>query len=66
MSLSLVARIMNYFSSSADAETTATTSMWWALAMIAHPDLQKRGQDELDERLSGGAPRCHWAFRTAR
>ena len=22
--------------------------MWWALAMIAHPDIQKRAQDELD------------------
>ncbi|KAI0256925.1 cytochrome P450 [Lactifluus subvellereus] len=33
----------------AGAETTATTLSWWALAMIAHPEFQKRAQAELDE-----------------
>ncbi|KAI9508275.1 cytochrome P450 [Russula earlei] len=33
---------------SAGAETTATTLVWWALAMIAYPEFQKRAQDELD------------------
>ncbi|KAI0293116.1 cytochrome P450 [Russula brevipes] len=32
----------------AGAETTATTLSWWALAMIAHPEFQRRAQDELD------------------
>ncbi|KAI9508272.1 cytochrome P450 [Russula earlei] len=32
----------------AGAETSATTLAWWALAMIAHPEVQKRAQDELD------------------
>ena len=47
---------MNYFSSSAGAETTATTLMWWALAMIAHPDVQQRAQDELDEFVGRSRP----------
>ena len=34
--------------SSAGAETTATSMYWWALAMIAHPEIQKRAQAELD------------------
>ncbi|KAI0256927.1 cytochrome P450 [Lactifluus subvellereus] len=34
---------------SAGAETTATTLSWWALAMITHPEFQKRAQAELDE-----------------
>ncbi|KAH9993744.1 cytochrome P450 [Russula vinacea] len=32
----------------AGAETTATTMTWWTRAMIAHPEIQKRAQDELD------------------
>ncbi|KAI9442653.1 cytochrome P450 [Lactarius indigo] len=32
----------------AGAETTANTLYWWTLAMIAHPELQKRAQAELD------------------
>jgi cytochrome P450 len=34
--------------STAGAETTSTTLTWWALAMIAHPEFQKRAQAELD------------------
>jgi cytochrome P450 len=41
-------RILNRFSSSAGAETTATTLLWWVLAMIAYPEIQKRAQDQLD------------------
>jgi len=33
---------------SAGAETTYTSLSWWALAMIAHPDYQRRAQAELD------------------
>jgi len=33
---------------SAGAETTSTTMYWWALAMVAHPEVQKRAQAELD------------------
>ncbi|KAF8478443.1 cytochrome P450 [Russula ochroleuca] len=33
---------------SAGAETTATTLAWWTRAMVAHPEIQKRAQDELD------------------
>ncbi|KAF8503337.1 cytochrome P450 [Russula emetica] len=33
---------------SAGAETSATTVAWWTRAMIAHPEMQKRAQDELD------------------
>ncbi|KAI0293106.1 cytochrome P450, partial [Russula brevipes] len=32
----------------AGAETTATTLIWWALAMVANPEVQTRAQDELD------------------
>ena len=39
---------MNCFCSSAGAETTATTLLWWVLAMITHPEAQTRAQDELD------------------
>ncbi|KAH8993954.1 cytochrome P450 [Lactarius akahatsu] len=30
------------------AETTSTTMSWWTLAMIAHPEVQKRAHIELD------------------
>jgi cytochrome P450 len=40
---------MNLSNSTAGAETTSTTLTWWALAMIAHPEFQKRAQAELDE-----------------
>ncbi|KAI0292399.1 cytochrome P450 [Russula brevipes] len=33
---------------SAGAETTYTAMSWWALAMIAHPEVQRRAQAELD------------------
>ncbi|KAI9444580.1 cytochrome P450 [Lactarius indigo] len=42
---------MAWFSGSlfvAGAETTSTTMNWWAVAMIAHPEVQKRAQLELD------------------
>ncbi|KAH9022743.1 cytochrome P450 [Lactarius deliciosus] len=32
----------------AGSETTSTTMSWWALAMIAHPEVQKRAHIELD------------------
>ncbi|KAI0290257.1 cytochrome P450 [Multifurca ochricompacta] len=32
----------------AGSETTSTTMYWWALAMIAHPEVQKHAQAELD------------------
>ncbi|KAI9444592.1 cytochrome P450 [Lactarius indigo] len=32
----------------AGAETTSTTMNWWAVAMIAHPEVQKRAHIELD------------------
>ena len=34
--------------SAAGAETTATTLSWWALAMMAFPEVQRRAQAELD------------------
>ena len=40
---------MNLSHSAAGAETTPTTLTWWALAMIVHPEFQKRAQAELDE-----------------
>ncbi|KAI0298155.1 cytochrome P450 [Multifurca ochricompacta] len=33
---------------SAGAETTVTTLIWWTLAMIAFPEVQRRAQNELD------------------
>ena len=42
--------------SSAGAETTATTIMWWALAMIANQDIQKRAQDQLDAVVGRSRP----------
>ncbi|KAI0291636.1 cytochrome P450 [Multifurca ochricompacta] len=33
---------------SGGAETTVTTLIWWTLAMIAFPEVQRRAQDELD------------------
>ncbi|KAH9055398.1 cytochrome P450 [Lactarius vividus] len=32
----------------AGAETSSSTMHWWALAMVAHPEVQRRAQDELD------------------
>ena len=34
--------------SSAGSETTATNLLWWALAMIAFPEVQRRAQAEMD------------------
>jgi len=39
---------MKTYPSVAGAETTATTLSWWALAMIAFPEVQRRAQAELD------------------
>jgi cytochrome P450 len=36
------------FLSFAGAETTTTALTWWTLAMVAHPEVQKRAQAELD------------------
>src|SRR5579863_8460195 len=50
-------RILNpFFFSSAGAETTATTLIWWALAMIAYPEIQKRAQDQLDVVVGRARP----------
>ena len=35
-------------SSGAGFETTSTTLMWWTLAMVAFPEVQRRAQAELD------------------
>jgi cytochrome P450 len=40
--------LVNLSQSTAGAESTGTTLAWWALAMIAHPEFQKRAQAELD------------------
>ena len=37
--------------SAAGFETTATTLMWWILAMVAFPEVQRRAQGELDAVL---------------
>ena len=42
------------FVSAAGAETTTTTLSWWALAMVAYPEVQKRARAELETLLSGG------------
>jgi hypothetical protein len=34
--------------SSGGTETSGTTLTWWVLAMIIHPEIQRRAQDELD------------------
>ena len=34
--------------SGAGFDTTASTLMWWLLAMVAHPEVQRRAQVELD------------------
>ena len=34
--------------SGAGAETAAATMSWWTLAMLVHPEVQKRAQKELD------------------
>ncbi|KAI0301926.1 cytochrome P450 [Multifurca ochricompacta] len=34
---------------SAGAETTSTTLIWWTLAMMAFPEVQRRAQAELDD-----------------
>jgi cytochrome P450 len=34
--------------SSAGSETTATSLLWWTLAMIAFPEVQRRAQAEMD------------------
>ena len=39
---------MGFPCSSAGAETTYTSLSWWALAMIANPEMQMRAQAELD------------------
>jgi cytochrome P450 len=39
---------MHWHCSSAGAETSSTTLSWWALAMIAFPEVQRRAQAEID------------------
>jgi Cytochrome P450 len=34
--------------SSADSESIATSLLWWTLAMIAFPEVQRRAQAEID------------------
>lgn len=34
--------------SGAGSDTTAATMSWWSLAMLAHPEVQKRAHNELD------------------
>jgi cytochrome P450 len=41
--------LMEFLFSSAGAETTYVSLSWWALAMIAHPKIQRRAQAELDQ-----------------
>ncbi|VDC01480.1 unnamed protein product [Peniophora sp. CBMAI 1063] len=36
----------------AGAETTAAAMSWWTLAMLAHPEAQRRAQNELDSVVS--------------
>ncbi|KAH8995439.1 cytochrome P450 [Lactarius akahatsu] len=40
----------------AGAETTATALSWWALAMVTHPEIQKRAQAELDAVVGRARP----------
>ncbi|KAF8258627.1 cytochrome P450 [Lactarius quietus] len=40
----------------AGAETTYTSLTWWALAMVAHPEIQKRAQAELDAVVGRARP----------
>jgi cytochrome P450 len=41
-------RFMELPYSTASSETTSTALSWWALAMVAHPEYQRRAQAELD------------------
>jgi cytochrome P450 len=57
--------------SSAGAETTSTTLSWWALAMIAFPEVQRKAQAEIDaavgrDRLPtfADAPRLPYVWAT--
>ncbi|KAA1470684.1 cytochrome P450 [Dentipellis sp. KUC8613] len=40
----------------AGADTTAATMAWWMLAMAAHPDAQRRAQEELDTVVGRSRP----------
>ncbi|KAN0137781.1 cytochrome P450 [Lactarius tabidus] len=40
----------------AGGETSATTLMWWLLAMIAYPEAQNRAHAELDEVVGNARP----------
>ncbi|KAI9459465.1 cytochrome P450 [Lactarius psammicola] len=40
----------------AGAETTYTSLTWWALAMVAHPEIQRRAQAELDAVVGCARP----------
>jgi cytochrome P450 len=42
--------------STAGFETTATTLMWWVLAMVAFPEVQRRAQAELDAVVGRARP----------
>jgi cytochrome P450 len=39
---------MMMYLSGAGFETTSSTLMWWALSMVAFPEVQRRAQAELD------------------
>ena len=41
-------RLMEPPDSAASSETTSTALSWWTLAMVAHPEYQRRAQAELD------------------
>ena len=40
--------------SAAGSDTSAAAMSWWSLAMLAHPEVQKRAQDELDAVVGQG------------
>ena len=42
--------------SGAGFETTSSTMMWWVLAMVAFPEVQRRGQAELDDVVGRARP----------
>lgn len=48
MSHSLCTFDTPHFISAAGAETTSAVMAWWMLAMVTHPETQKRAQAELD------------------
>jgi cytochrome P450 len=45
-----------FFRSGAGGETSATTLLWWLLAMIAYPEVQYQAHVELDEVVGSARP----------